>query len=111
MLSISKYSVIFFVTCSVIEAFFSVQHRWQSRNQRIDGLNSRGIISSSSALCQSSSSDSKTIPSISQELNPGNTSAFLDFDGRNHHSNYLAFDIKSMKFSPRHLEFTHVFLI
>jgi hypothetical protein len=111
MLSISRYSVIFFVIFTVIEAFFSVQNRWQSTNQRIDSLNNRGIISSSSALCQSSSSDSKTITSNSQGLNPGNTSAFLDFDGRNHRSNHLAFDIELMNLSSCRLELPHVLLI
>jgi hypothetical protein len=99
-----RFSAVLFVTFRVSEAFISVQHRWQSTNQRIDTLNSRGIVSggSSSALCQSASSDSKAITpaaSISYGLNPGNTSAFLDFDGRNHCSNHLARIVELMNLS------------
>lgn len=116
MFSISRFFVVICVTLRVAEAFFNVQHRWQSINQRVDTLlnsrysfnrqsdritsptETRGIKSgSSSSLYQSSSSDSgavKTAAFISQELNPGNTSAFLDFEGRNHSANYLTFDIE-----------------
>jgi hypothetical protein len=104
MFSMSRFYAFLFVTFRLSEAFISVQHRWQSTNQRIDTLNSREIVSSgsSSALCQSASPDSKAITpaaSISYGLNPGNTSAFLDFDGRNHRSNHLALIVELMNLS------------